>query len=111
MASFDVARISPRREPGRVGVLRASHVRRGRSTEHYVQPGGLFQRRALRRRMKNAIDSIQSNQSFLQTLDRSRLLGQVFTMLIAAVACMKHEGFHRSASGVSSTRPSGSRRC
>jgi hypothetical protein len=44
--------------------------------------------------MTRALDSIRSNQPFLRTVDRSRLLGMVFMMLIAGVVCMKHEGFH-----------------
>jgi hypothetical protein len=57
-------------------------------------PVAYFSDARLDTEMKKVIGNIRSNQPFLKTLDRSRLLASVFMMLVAAVTCMKHEGFH-----------------
>lgn len=42
---------------------------------------------------------------FLRTLDRQIVIGNIFAMLLGAITCVKHEGFHeeRNASGEQST--------
>ncbi len=44
--------------------------------------------------LREVIDNIIAERAFLQTVDRSVLVGYIFNMLIAAVTCLKHEGFH-----------------
>jgi len=39
------------------------------------------------------IESIRTNCEFLRSVDRSLVVGSVFNMLVAGVACLKHEGF------------------
>jgi hypothetical protein len=40
------------------------------------------------------IENIKSNTEFLRSLDREMIIGQIYQMLLAAVACLKHDGFH-----------------
>jgi hypothetical protein len=48
--------------------------------------------------VKQELDSITTNIrnhcDFLRSIDRQVLLGSIFNMLITAVCCLKHEGFH-----------------
>ena len=39
------------------------------------------------------IDNIGKNHDFLHSIDHERIIETVFTMLLAAVTCLKHEGF------------------
>lgn len=39
------------------------------------------------------IESIRTNCDFLRSQDHSHVVGNVFNMLVAGVACLKHEGF------------------
>jgi len=39
------------------------------------------------------IDNISKNCDFLRSLERERVIDTVFTMLLAGVTCLKHEGF------------------
>ena len=39
------------------------------------------------------MENIRANRAFLQSLDRSVIVGMVLTMFVAGVACLKHEGF------------------
>lgn len=43
--------------------------------------------------VQTVIESIRSNFEFLCALDLSDVVGSVFKMLVAGVACLKHEGF------------------
>jgi hypothetical protein len=43
--------------------------------------------------IQQVIDNIQENVLFLRILDRQVIVGYVFTMLLAGVTCLKHEGF------------------
>lgn len=43
--------------------------------------------------MRRAIETIREAQPFLRSLDRSYVVGMGFTMLLAAVVSLKHEGF------------------
>jgi hypothetical protein len=43
--------------------------------------------------IKRVIDNIAANVSFLKSLDRQIIVANVFTMLLAGVTCLKHEGF------------------
>jgi hypothetical protein len=40
------------------------------------------------------IENVRTSGDFLRSLDRSLVVGTVFYMLLAGVACLKHEGFH-----------------
>lgn len=44
--------------------------------------------------MQRAIDRITSEKEFLKSLTRTRFLDMVFNMLVGAVVCLKHQGFH-----------------
>jgi hypothetical protein len=44
--------------------------------------------------MREVIANIGDNRDFLSGLERQRLLAMAFTMLVAGVVCLKHEGFH-----------------
>lgn len=39
------------------------------------------------------IDNVHKNRDFLCSIERTRLLGQIFNMLAVGVTCLKHEGF------------------
>lgn len=39
------------------------------------------------------IDNVRANFEFLKTVDRELIIGSVFTMLLAGMTCLKHEGF------------------
>ncbi len=43
--------------------------------------------------MDEVIANVSANGEFLRTVDKSLLVGSIFSMLLAAVTCMKHEGF------------------
>jgi hypothetical protein len=42
----------------------------------------------------SVIESVHAKRDFLRSLDRSLVVNIVFYMLLAGVACLKHEGFH-----------------
>jgi hypothetical protein len=44
--------------------------------------------------MEEVIDNIRNDCDFLRTIERGVLVRTVFMMLLAAVVCLKHEGFH-----------------
>src|SRR5207248_2316854 len=44
--------------------------------------------------LATVVDNIQTHREFLAGVDRSMLVGAVFNMLVAAVTCLKHEGFN-----------------
>lgn len=44
--------------------------------------------------LRNVIDNINTEREFIKTIDRNTLVTMVFHMLITAVTCLKHEGFH-----------------
>lgn len=56
-------------------------------------PVAYFSDERLRREIQMVVENIRANQGFLQTLERPRLVGIVFNMLVNAVVCLKHEGF------------------
>jgi hypothetical protein len=43
--------------------------------------------------IENVIKNIHTNCDFLRTVDRQTIVGNAFNMLVAGVACLKHEGF------------------
>jgi hypothetical protein len=43
--------------------------------------------------IKSVIGNITANVDFLKSLDRQIIVANVFTMLLAGVTCLKHEGF------------------
>jgi hypothetical protein len=43
--------------------------------------------------IKRVICNITANVDFLKTIDRQTIVANVFTMLLAGVTCLKHEGF------------------
>lgn len=43
--------------------------------------------------LREVIENINNERAFLQSIERPHLVGMVFTMLLAAVTCLKHEGF------------------
>jgi hypothetical protein len=43
--------------------------------------------------IKRVIGNITANVDFLKTIDRQTIVANVFTMLLAGVTCLKHEGF------------------
>jgi hypothetical protein len=40
------------------------------------------------------IESVKTSADFLTTLDRQVVIANVFAMLLGAVTCVKHDGFH-----------------
>lgn len=44
--------------------------------------------------LATVIENIGANHDFLVSIDRSAVVATVFTMLVAGVTCLKHEGFH-----------------
>jgi hypothetical protein len=43
--------------------------------------------------IREVVENIETNTEFLRSADRETLVGIVFSMLLAAVTCLKHEGF------------------
>ena len=43
--------------------------------------------------LHEVIENNNNERAFLQSIERPHLVGMVFTMLLAAVTCLKHEGF------------------
>ncbi|HXM22772.1 MAG TPA: hypothetical protein VN948_16055 [Terriglobales bacterium] len=43
--------------------------------------------------IQEVIDNFGPNRDFLRSIDRQVVIGTVFNMLLAAVTCLKHEGF------------------
>jgi hypothetical protein len=41
----------------------------------------------------SVIENVRAGREFLSSLDRSHIVGIVFSMLLVGVACLKHEGF------------------
>jgi len=44
--------------------------------------------------INSVITNVQANRQFLSSLDRPRIVEIVLGMLVAGVACLKHQGFH-----------------
>jgi len=44
--------------------------------------------------LATVIENIRANHDFLVSIERSAVVATVFTMLVAGVTCLKHEGFH-----------------
>ncbi|MGC2758175.1 DUF2971 domain-containing protein, partial [Candidatus Binatus sp.] len=44
--------------------------------------------------LAKVIENIRSERNFLASIERSSVVATVFTMLVAGVTCLKHEGFH-----------------
>jgi hypothetical protein len=44
--------------------------------------------------MAEVVKNVEENRDFLRSVDRKHIVGAVFNMLVAAVTCLKHEGFH-----------------
>jgi hypothetical protein len=44
--------------------------------------------------IEEIINNVVANCVFLRSVDRSAVLGMVFSMFLAGVTCLKHEGFH-----------------
>jgi hypothetical protein len=44
--------------------------------------------------IEEVIGNVFANCEFLRSVERSALLGTVFSMFLAGVTCLKHEGFH-----------------
>jgi hypothetical protein len=44
--------------------------------------------------IEEVIANVGANSEFLRSVDRSAVLGTVFSMFLAGVTCLKHEGFH-----------------
>lgn len=59
-----------------------------------ISPVAYLREDEVQKVIHEVIANIQTNHEFLLTVDRSLLLGEVFTMLVAGVTCLKHEGFH-----------------
>ena len=49
---------------------------------------------AVHNEILKVVENIRGNCDFLRTVDRSRVIAMLFNMLLAAVVCLKHEGFH-----------------
>jgi hypothetical protein len=56
-------------------------------------PVGYLTEAQARDELNLVIQTIKGEIDFLRTVDRQMLLNSVFSMLLAAVTCMKHEGF------------------
>jgi hypothetical protein len=54
--------------------------------------------------MRSIIESARKEAEFLKTVDRQMIIDHIFQMLLAAVACLKHEGSKKKLSGGSFTR-------
>jgi hypothetical protein len=44
--------------------------------------------------MTEVVTNVQASRDFLRSIDRQLVVRAVFNMLVAAVTCLKHEGFH-----------------
>jgi hypothetical protein len=44
--------------------------------------------------IEEVISNVLANCEFLRSVDRTAVLGTVFSMFLASVTCLKHEGFH-----------------
>jgi hypothetical protein len=44
--------------------------------------------------IEEIVNNVGANCAFLQSVDRSAVLGMAFSMFLAGVTCLKHEGFH-----------------
>lgn len=44
--------------------------------------------------MAEVVKNVEGNRDFLRSVDRKHIVGAVFNMLVAAVTCLKHKGFH-----------------
>ena len=44
--------------------------------------------------MLEVVKNVRDRDDYLRSVDRQYVLGSVFNMLVAAVTCLKHEGFH-----------------
>jgi hypothetical protein len=60
----------------------------------WMSPVAYFTQDQLGTELDRVIDNIAANHQFLRGLDRQQVLGTVFMMLVAAIVCLKHEGFH-----------------
>jgi hypothetical protein len=47
--------------------------------------------------MLSIIENVKREAEFLKSIDRETIIGQIFNMLVAAVACLKHDGFKEEA--------------
>jgi hypothetical protein len=52
------------------------------------------------------IKNIRENCDFLRSVERPHIVGSVFRMLVAAVTCLKHKGFHEEREWRVGLRPS-----
>jgi hypothetical protein len=59
-----------------------------------LSPVGYLQEEEVHAEIGAICQNIRANCDFLRTVDRSLLVWFVFTMLVAGVVCLKHEGFH-----------------
>lgn len=55
---------------------------------------GYFTDDEVARQMREVMDNIRANLSLLQSVDPRWVFGCAFAMLLVAVTCLKHEGFH-----------------
>jgi hypothetical protein len=62
--------------------------------QHAGEGGGYFTEDEVVEELYHVIQNIDANREFLRGIDRKMLIGNVFAMLVAAVVCLKHEGFH-----------------
>jgi len=57
-------------------------------------PVAYLQEEEAHRVLEAVIENIRANREFLISVERNHVIAAVFNMLIAAVTCVKHEGFH-----------------
>ena len=59
-----------------------------------VSPVAYLQEEEAHAVMAEVVKNIEANRDFLRSVDRQFVVAAVFNMLVAAVTCLKHEGFH-----------------
>jgi hypothetical protein len=47
--------------------------------------------------MRAVIENVKNEAAFLKSIDRQTIINRIFNMLVAAVACLKHDGFKEEA--------------
>jgi hypothetical protein len=60
----------------------------------WVSPVAYFRDDELSKEWETVLFNVQQNLEVLKQVPRQILIGSIFIMLVAAVVCLKHEGFH-----------------
>ena len=75
-------------------VIRIPKFSRGAIALNLIfSPVAYFTKTQTHDEITRVIGNVTANVDFLKSTDRQRIVGTVFTMLLAGVTCLKHEGF------------------